>query len=668
MVALNLPARGRVDGSSIFYADDFHRLVDAADALNQGKLEPGTAAFAEAVQDIVAAMIVAGANIGRTYDDAAGTLTLTATAGGTGGTDPETVRDTIAAALRAGTGINIVADDAADTITITLALHGHVAADITAGIFSTARLGSGIASASTYLRGDSTWAALPASGAATVTRTPEDHGAVGNGTTDDQAALVAWLGALQPREVGRLGAGKTYAHSGKLTLAAADVTLECTGARLRATVAGAACFRIASTAARYRLVDFTHEVVGATTRIDTNFDSCPLLIDGAPGGELIRPRTSGSAGTGMFLYGPDGFRVVDPVVDRSFADGFHMTQGARNGIVIAPRINRAGDDGVAVVSYDADAVACSNITVVSPVVEHCHARGVSIVGGTDIRYYDLDVSFTRAAGAAIMAENGVNFKTKQNTRCTIRGGAVRHTNYPVSPAGDTGTTDAGLDQGALFLFNDRADAMTDCSITDVRVADVGPGSPFDATRAIVQNGGTFTGCAMRRITLLPGAPVVALGANGASQVAGVESFVDLRAGAVKTKLAADVPVATGTAVTLSWTGADEVDTAGQHSVSTNPTRLVAASSGVYQVQAFVSFAANPTGTRHVFMKQNGAGTDFLDEVRQAVTASGFATRISTGTLVRLSAGDYVEIGVFQSSGATLSIESALSSFSMFKVT
>ena len=71
----------------------------------------------ETVQDIVAALIAAGAGISKSYDDATGTLTLTATAGG-GTTDPEIVRDTIGGALVQGAGITITVNDAADTITI----------------------------------------------------------------------------------------------------------------------------------------------------------------------------------------------------------------------------------------------------------------------------------------------------------------------------------------------------------------------------------------------------------------------------------------------------------------------------------------------------------------------------------------------------------------------
>jgi hypothetical protein len=52
-----------------------------------------------------------------TYNDAAGTFTVNAAAGG-GTTDPEIVRDVIGGALLAGAGVQITVNDAADTITI----------------------------------------------------------------------------------------------------------------------------------------------------------------------------------------------------------------------------------------------------------------------------------------------------------------------------------------------------------------------------------------------------------------------------------------------------------------------------------------------------------------------------------------------------------------------
>lgn len=82
--------------------------------------QPSTsiADFTEAVQDAVAALLGAGSNVTLNYDDAAGTLTVSATGAGGTGLDAEQVRDTIGVAL-VGTGVVAVAvNDAADTITI----------------------------------------------------------------------------------------------------------------------------------------------------------------------------------------------------------------------------------------------------------------------------------------------------------------------------------------------------------------------------------------------------------------------------------------------------------------------------------------------------------------------------------------------------------------------
>jgi hypothetical protein len=70
----------------------------------------------EQIQDIVAALLVAGSGIGLVYDDATGTLTVTNTS--PAGYTDENARDAIGAALVAGARITISVNDAGDQITI----------------------------------------------------------------------------------------------------------------------------------------------------------------------------------------------------------------------------------------------------------------------------------------------------------------------------------------------------------------------------------------------------------------------------------------------------------------------------------------------------------------------------------------------------------------------
>ena len=87
-----------------------------------------------------------------------------ATLVGTGGTispySYDLLDNTTAAAWRSTLGLGSAATSAASEFA-TVA-HTHAAADIASGTIATARLGSGTASASTYLRGDGTWATVSA--------------------------------------------------------------------------------------------------------------------------------------------------------------------------------------------------------------------------------------------------------------------------------------------------------------------------------------------------------------------------------------------------------------------------------------------------------------------------------------------------------------------------
>ena len=104
------------------------------------------------------------------------------------------------------------------------ASHSHSGADITSGTVSTARLGTGTASASTYLRGDQTWAAVTP-GASAINDLTDVDTATDPPATDD---VLAWDGtlwtpaALTAADTGAIPASLIDAKGDLIVGAAAD--------------------------------------------------------------------------------------------------------------------------------------------------------------------------------------------------------------------------------------------------------------------------------------------------------------------------------------------------------------------------------------------------------------------------------------------------------------
>lgn len=115
-------------------------------------------------------------------------------------------------------------------------------------------------------------------------------------------------------------------------------------------------------------------------------------------------------------------------------------------------------------------------------------------------------------------------------------------------------------------------------------------------------------------------------------------------------IAQNLATGTFTAITMDST---ILDTDGQHSNSTNNSRVVCQVAGWYSVSGGIGFVTNATGARGAVIYKNGSP---LTQATGNIVAASNAVHVSTAGefLVQLAVGDYVELYGWQNSGGALS--------------
>ena len=179
------------DASAVVVVDDVNVAVTVTTAGGGGAVD--------SVNGQTGVVVLAAADVGADpagtaaglVDDLSG-VSNAATARSNLGLGTAAVADT-------GTGAAnvILGSDTRLTDARTPTAHSHAGSDITSGTVATARLGSGTADATTFLRGDQTWAA-PTGGSSEVilprvVGSYYSHESAGNGTTYHRADTVGYL-------------------------------------------------------------------------------------------------------------------------------------------------------------------------------------------------------------------------------------------------------------------------------------------------------------------------------------------------------------------------------------------------------------------------------------------------------------------------------------------
>ncbi len=282
-----------------------------------------------------------------------------------------------------------------------------------------------------------------------------DHGAVGDGETDDTAALQRALDSADAGDAVVLPAGRTFAHDDVLRLRRDGTTLT-GGGTLLATDAERSTLWVEADGATVSDV----VVEGAGGERGGTWDDTGLLLRGTRGVTVEDVVVRDATSAGVFVDGSTAFVLRDVVVEDSRADGIHITGGSSEGLLADPVVRRSGDDGIAVVSYRDVADPVRSITVASPRVETTTwGRGLSVVGGRDVTYTDVFVEGSDAAALYLASEE--NWSTHATTGVSVEGGTVVGAN-----------TSEEVDHGAVLVYSgDAARPVSDVRVTGLTIRD-----------------------------------------------------------------------------------------------------------------------------------------------------------------------------------------------------
>ncbi|MEJ8303109.1 right-handed parallel beta-helix repeat-containing protein [Saccharibacillus sacchari] len=234
------------------------------------------------------------------------------------------------------------------------------------------------------------------------------YGAVGNGKTDSLAAFDKAIKAARNQ-------GKTlYVPSGNFLLSG---VLNVTGVRI--VGAGAEKSVLTSTnpssgsinlkGKSPALQNLTH-VYANTGKRDGADAKNSVTVLGASDFSIRNVRIVGAGTAGILVRdGAVDGTISGNVIKNTKADGIHLTNGSKRITIENNTVKQTGDDAIAVVSYLKDSELTSDIVIRGNKVGYSSkARGISVVGGSDVTIEKNQINNTEMAGIYIAVEKHWN--------------------------------------------------------------------------------------------------------------------------------------------------------------------------------------------------------------------------------------------------------------------
>lgn len=344
-----------------------------------------------------------------------------------------------------------------------------------------------------------------------------DFGAVGDGRTDNRAAIQAAVDHARLNDKDVFVPDGTFQHRGTVNLR--DVLVFGNGATsvLKAFDSTDQALIVTGDGSGLRNLTLDSDASARSSRSN----GAKVLISSATHFTVENVTIVNSAAAGILVYGSAHGIIQNNALRYTMADSIHLTGGTNDVVVRANRIDHAGDDGIAVVSYESTGLTF-NITITgNQVVDNEWGRNISVVGGSDIRITDNYVSGNAAGLAGIYLATEGSFDTFGVSNVTVTGNTVLK----------TGSATTG--HGNIMLYDGTDHALSNIVVSGNFVQGLGIRSIGTLIASDVLNNLVNTADAM------PALPAVPAPAQPASNLtlSGSPGSDELRGGGGKDSLA-----------------------------------------------------------------------------------------------------------------------------------